>query len=294
MIISAKYTNVNGSIVDLNDDDIPFNRFTTEVDVRMTEREKSQQHGIYPSNTYLGKRLFHCEGDLFAATSYEYMQRRLALVGAFLPRPHFGFKHSGVLDILWDGIPEHLTSDCTIDGWPELPLEGGNAARSSFLVNLKSFDPRMYGALNTVNIDYNASENLGGLTFNFTFPFNFASGAAGINDVTIINAGNIETYPVVDFIGPCVDPQLILTRSDGTTHYFKLLGVSLGPGETATADFLRRTVTRSDGANLYNYAIDSDWWAIESPPITNVVRFAIASGAAPAKAVLKWRNAYMI
>lgn len=294
MITSARFTNINGTYIDLNDDNIPFRRFTTEVTTRMTEREKSQQHGIYPSNTYLGKRLFHCEGDIFADSSATYMQRRLALISAIMPRPQLGSKHAGTLEILFDGISETLSSVCTIDGWPEIPMVGGNAARSEYLLNLKSFDPRLYGTEQTVNVSFDQSENHGGLDFDFGFPFDFAGGTVGINDVVVTNGGNVETYPVVVFHGQCVDPQLILSRSDGTTHYFQMLGLSLGPGETATVDFLRRTAVRSDGANLYNYAIDSDWWAIEPTPMSNVVRFAVASGVSPAKAVITWRNAYML
>jgi hypothetical protein len=260
----------------------------------MTEREKSQQHGIYPSNTYLGKRLFHCEGDLFADTSGSYITKRLALVGALMPKPHHGFKHAGVLEILFTGMGETLSTECTIDGWPELPMEGGLAARSSFLVNFKSFDPRLYGVEQVQNINFLQGENFGGLDFDFTFPFDFAGGTESINDVAIVNSGNIETYPVVVFHGQCIDPQLILTRNDGTVHYFRMLGLTIPAGYTATVDFLRRTAVMSDGTNLYNYAVDSDWWALEPAPSTNTVRFAVASAIAPAKAVLTWRNAYMI
>lgn len=294
MIESARFTNNNGLFVDLNDDDVPFRRFTTEVTMRMTEREKSQQHGIYPSNTYMGKRLFHCEGDLFADTSGSYITKRLALVGALMPRPHHGFKHSGVLEMLFTGMTETLRTECTLDGYPDLPMEAGLSSRSSFLINLKSFDPRLYGASQVVNVNFLQAENFGGLDFDFTFPFDFVGGIESVNDVAIVNSGNIETYPVVVFHGQCVDPQLILTRSDGTTHFFRMLGLTIPSGYTATVDFLRRTAVMSDGVNLYNYAVDSDWWAIEPIPATNIVRFAVASAIAPAKAVVTWRNAYMI
>jgi hypothetical protein len=184
MIETARFVNTDGTVLTFNDADRPLKSFTTEVSMRMTEREKSQQHGIYPSNTYMGKRMFHCEGDLFAPDSGTYIQRRLAMIQALMPRPHAGFAHAGTLEMLFTGMAETLTADCTIDGYPELPMLGGHAARSEYLINFKAFDPRMYGLLEqTVQVGFLQGENFGGLDFNFTFNFDFAGGTESVNDV---------------------------------------------------------------------------------------------------------------
>lgn len=294
MIETARFVNTDGTVLTFNDDDRPLKSFTTEVSMRMTEREKSQQHGIYPSNTYMGKRMFHCEGDLFAPDSGTYIQRRLDMIQALMPRPHAGFAHAGTLEMLFTGMSETLIADCTIDGYPELPMLGGHASRSEYLINFKSFDPRMYGLLeNSVNVGFLQGENFGGLDFNFTFNFDFAGGTESVNDVLVVNSGNIETYPVVTFFGQCVDPVLTNTAA-GQTHVFRMPGLTIPAGMWATADFLRRTVVMSDGTNLYNYAIASDWWSLEPAPYNNVVRFSVGSAVAPSHADVKWRNAYMI
>src|SRR5438132_98171 len=123
MIESATFTNVNGASVEFNDLNIPFERFTTDVDTRFTEKSKSQEHGIFETNTYFGKRLFHCEGDILADDSSDYWVRRMALINAILPRPQLGQSKAGTLDLMLSGMVEPVSADCTIDGYPDLPLE---------------------------------------------------------------------------------------------------------------------------------------------------------------------------
>lgn len=296
MIESARFTNVGGQYVDFNDQWIPFNEFTTEVDVRMSEREKALQHGLYPSATYLGKRLFHCNGDILELSSERYWERRLALVGACTPRPHLGYDQVGTLALLFTGWAEEVTCDCTIDGWPEIPLTGRAPSNSPYQVNFKAFDPRLYGIEQTVDVGYSILENSGGRTYDKTYDKDYLDSAD--YGVQLVNIGNQETHPVVVFNGPAVSPRLVLSRGDGATLSMALTGLTLAaPGNTATVDFLRRTVVSEAGANLYNYAKGSDWWAIEpSDFMTSYVTLLAASGATVGvtAATVTYRNAYSI
>src|SRR4051812_14515360 len=108
MIESARFTNVLGNYIDFNDLNVPFNEFNTEVDMRFTEKNKSQEHGIYPGAEWLGKRLFHCNGDLLQNTSAEYWQLRRKFIQAITPRPHLGYKQVGTLSIRFTGYNEDL------------------------------------------------------------------------------------------------------------------------------------------------------------------------------------------
>lgn len=296
MIESARFTNVNGMYVDFNTNDIPFNRFTTEVDVRNIDKEKAQNHGTYPGETYLGKRLFHAEGDLFADSSAQYIQRRMAMVGALLPRPQYGMKKAGVLDLLFTGMSEHLTSDCTLESYPELPFDGASPSRTGYQVHWKAYDPRLYGAYQSVDIAYNANwQNAGGRSYNKTYDKTYSAATGVQGDRVITNSGNIDTYPIIIFYGPATNPQATLSRSDGQVFYFTLQGLTLVDiNDWAVADFGRKTVTRYNGANLYDYSVGSDWWGIEPSPMVNTVRYSGSPISTPSHMAVQWRNAYML
>lgn len=296
MIESARFVNVNGSIVQFNDTHIPFEEFTTEVDFRMTERERSQQHGLYPSNTYMGKRLVHTSGDLLAADSADYWTRRLAMVGALMPRPHLDRK-AGTFYIQFTGVPEELSADCTLDGYPELPLVALSPAAGKYNVNFKAFDPRMYGAWQNVDLLYGVSQNIGGKTYNKTYPYTYSASTLSPSSAIVQqNAyANIETFPRVTFYGPVTDPRITFQRSDGIVFFMTLTGLSLVDiTDTAVVDFLTRTAVRSNGQNLYNYTVGSDWYAVEPIPLSTTATFSGSAGSSPSHAVVAWRNAYMI
>jgi hypothetical protein len=293
MIETMNFTNLNGATIDLNDEFLPLNSFTITVDTRMTEKERSQQHGLYPSNTYLGKLIIHCEGDLLEVDSASYWERRLNLINAIMPRPQMG-KKSGDLIMFLSGWDEAVTCECTIDGWPEMPLGGASPSRGTFMVNFKAFDPRLYGYVQTLPLNSQVFDNAGGRDYPHVYPRVY-SGGSTVSSGKVRNLGNIETYPVAVFKGPAVSPYLVINRSDGSTIYFKLNGLQLPTtADTATVDFLRRTVTGAQGQNYYNYALDNDWWSIEPLPILDTVSYYAYSSGTGSQATITWRNAYLI
>lgn len=296
MIVSARWTSADGTVVDFNTNDIPFSAFTTECDVRFTEKSRSQRPGIHPGDTLLGKRLFHAEGDILADSSASYWEKRLKMVGALMPRPQLGYKYIGTLDLELSGVTEVLSSNCTIDGYPELPLDGASPARGRYQVNWKSFDPKLYGPYQSVDVAYNpGSQNIGGRDYNKVYPKIYSGEVIRQGDVIVTNSGNIETFPLLAFYGPCTDPEAIITRSDGRVYRFILTGVELADvTESAIIDMQARTVTRNNGTNLYEYAVGSDWWSLEPFPMTNTVKYRAGTIDVPSHMSVQWRNAYMI
>lgn len=300
MITSGRFTNVNGQYVDFNNDDnrIPFRTFTTEVDWRFNEKSRSQRHGIYPGESYLGKRVLRVEGDLFGDNSADYIQRRLSLVGALTPRPQYGRRIVGTLDLLFDGMSEHLTCECTLDGHPELPVDAGSGRGPSFtsyMIAFKSFDPRLYGNWQSVNMAYNpVAQNIGGRGYNKTFNKIYTTPPnPGVTDILVVNSGNIETFPLATIYGPCTSPQISLQRSDGLLQFFRLIGLNLpSVADFVVVDFQKHTVVTNSGANAFNFAAGSDWWSIEPFPFTNIVRYSADLAAVPSHATIQWRNAY--
>lgn len=298
MIESIKFTNVNGSVLmfnEKNDTQMPTTEMTTEVDPRFTERPRSQQHGIYPAHTYWGKRLFHITGDVLTQTSAEYIQKRLAVMNALMPRPQLGQRKAGDLEILYTGMVEPLTCEATLDGYPELPMAALSPSRTPYQVNFKTFDPRCYGYWRTVDLLYGINENAGGRSYNKTYDKSYSTSASSPDRAIITNAGNYDTGPIVTFYGPVTSPRLTLQRSDGVLLVFALTGLVLGSVfDTVTVDLAKRTAVRWDGTNVYKYAVGSDWFVLESSPFVNTVVYSGAAGASPSHASIAYRNAYMI
>lgn len=294
MIERARFVNVNGYEIELNTNSLPFTELRTEIDTRSSDHHRAQQHGNWPVNTYLGHRLFHLEGDILEDSSASYIQTRLGLINAFTPRPGLGKKQTGTLYITLTGIPEELSAECTIDGWPELPIAALSPARSRFLINLKAFDPRLYGILRTVTAT--PALNLGTRSYNKTYNKSYSGGTVtSAADAIVQNTGNIEVYPIIKVYGPLTSGALVLSRSDGVTKIVQLGDLVLSSvADTITLDFDKRTAVSASGQDLYKYTFGSDWWTLEPLPLVNTVRLAGSNPGVDTKAEITWRNGHMI
>jgi hypothetical protein len=292
VIESAKFVNATGAEIILNDDEIPFRRFTTTVDMRSAERNKSQRHGIWPARSYFGRRIFSCEGDILADSSGEYWAIRQQLLNALMPRAQFGHHLAvGTLYTLFTGINEELMCECSLDGYPDIPIEAMAPARSSFLINFKAFDPKLYGDFKQTVLNM---VEPGGRVYPKVYNIDYPD-AVQQNESIFINSGNIETYPIVRIYGPCTDPSVTLRLShDNYVQEVKATGLTIPDGGWVELDFSKPSVIDSNGTNLYKYFVGSEWWALEPDPVENIVTFFTPTWSAPSRAVIGWRNAYML
>jgi hypothetical protein len=297
MITAARFVNANGQTCNFNDNELPFNSFTTSVDWRFTERDKAMQHGIWQGPSYLGKRLFTVEGELLESSAGAYWVKRQQFISSILPRPHLGYQTVGTLYLTFDGINEELSCQCTLDGWPEMPLQALYPSSSKYQINWKAFDPRLYGTLQSSNATPYITA-LGGRVYdnggairtyaNGTRNYDTTVSYAIFTPITITNSGNAETYPVVTFYGPSFNPTL----SNGT-QTLSLVGLTLAAGEYVVVDMAARTAIKNSNTNVYNTAVGSVWWALESG--NNSILYTDGSGyTSTGLAVITWRNAYMI
>lgn len=294
MITAARFVNANGQTCSFNDNELPFTSFTTSVDMRFTERDKAMQHGIWQGPTYLGKRLFTVEGELLEASAAAYWVKRQQFIASILPRPHLGYSTVGTLYLTLDGINEELSCQCTLDGWPEFPLEALYPTSSKYQINWKAFDPRLYGATQSVNAasfniysPYRVYEPATRTYADGSRYYSLGGGTSG-GSILVTNSGDAETYPVVVFWGPSTNPSI--TNGIQT---IALTGLTLAIGEYVTVDIAARTAIKNGTTNVYNYAVGSTWWTLE--PGNNTILYADGSGlSSTGLAQITWRNAYMI
>jgi len=291
MIESMTWTNIrNGQSVVMNANDTPFETFSTEVVWRQEQTENPQEHGVDLGYPYLGERMFHAEGEILKQDSAGYMTLRRNLVRSMIPSPRYGNKVVGTLQILFTGMSEAVKAECSLDGFPELPMEALGPAHGKFQINWKAPDPRLFSV-----DEYSAITGTPGTTSGRTYPktypkvYTASTGTAG--DITITNSGDIEVYPRVEILGPCTYPSLTML-TPAPVRVVEFGDLIVDSGEIITVDFEKRSAVSNLGRDVYFTLTSREWWALD--PGSNSIRYSAFQASSPSKATFYWRNAYMI
>lgn len=292
MIDYFSFEGVNGNVFSVDQImDFPLSNFDMTVETRNDEQNKVQRDGNWQTYDYLGQRTFHFEGDLLGSSYSNYWKRRAALLSCFEPRPDLGFRYTVRLHIKFTGIDEELIADCNLDGQPELALDASTPAVSNCMINLKAADPRLYGANIQIGVTGFPVVS-GGFTFAMTFPLSFTVGSPG-GSYTVINSGNVKTYPTVLIYGPCISPTVTRYDVTGTPHNFILNNLFIQDGDYVTIDMRDRSVVTSGGYDASG-SIDptSEWLYLE--PGLNQTKFVALNPAGSCRAEWHWQNAYLL
>lgn len=297
MINYAKFTNVTGYSLEFNKEDpsrgaiLPFKSFNTVFEPNTEEKQKPLEHGLFPAETYVGKRMFDVEGDILEDTQGEYMLSRLDILNAITPRPHLGMRKVGDLELGIDGISERVVAECALDGY-ELPKDGTMGAYGPYMISWKSFDPRVYGVGESY-AESTGPTQLVGRSYPKTYPKTYTVAGAPSGDMVLSNTGNVETFIQARIYGPLTGPELWLFQPSGEVQKVILPNLILGTSsDFLDLDFRQRTAFLNGNQNVYNYSLGSTWWRLD--PGNSTVRFFAFSAVPPAKATVKWKNAYMI
>jgi hypothetical protein len=100
----------------------------------------------------------------------------------------------------------------------------------------------------------------------------------------ITNPGTVESYPVIQVIGPGTAMTANNLRSG--REFSVMLATGLGSGQVMTLDFRHKTARLDDGTNVYRYITSDDFWALL--PGDNAVQLALADAAAGSKVIVTW------
>jgi hypothetical protein len=259
-----------------------------ETELRDEKVARARDHGYWDTPAYFGTLGIHCEGDILADDSGNYMQKRLELITALLPHPHLGYKVSGTFYLDFEGIDEELHSEGTMESW-ELPLRALQPARGNFLLNFKSKDPRMYGDQQSRNV-YASSPPVG-RSYNKTYDKTYVGSGAPI-EVVVTNSGNVETWPILEMYGPGSSPEFRFHNPDGSFGYVRVNVILPTTNDFVTVDVKQRTAIKNDGTDVYG-AMTSDVLHPLEPGDTLITYGGFATFA-PAQGIIKWNNAYIL
>jgi Siphovirus-type tail component, C-terminal domain len=277
----------DGSYIELNNDVMPLTEFSTEVQMRGDENERSQEDGLWEGYQYFGKRTIRAEGQILCKTSGEYIQLRKQLMKVIRPSPRAGYKTVGTLYMEFTGLGERVTAQVAIEGYPDMPMQALSPARGPVMLSFKAYDPILYGEL-TNSITVNMVLNAPGRAYSKTFDRSYPAGVLVGTGVNAFNAGNFRAFPQVRLNGPLTNPTLTLRL--GTVQFAWFMTYAIAAGDYVDVDFRYRTVLSSSAANLYNATVGSTWWNLR--PDENVITLTATSGTG--NAVVSWKNAYML
>jgi hypothetical protein len=195
---------------------------------------------------------------------------------------------------------EPIPKQCLVRRSGQLPAKYPTLADVTFTIGLVAPDMRKYGTAQKTLLIAAPPPVAGTFSIPFSIPFSLAA-APPPTVSTCMNAGTFGSPPVAVVTGPCTGPSLTNQSTGETVSWSQ---VTLGSGQTMTADFLNRQAWISapnfpglpglpPGGGTYASAdIGSAWWDLE--PGTNVVAFAAASSGTGASAAFYYFDAWVL
>src|SRR5215831_10733194 len=115
MITSCRFDNrLPGLSYSFNTDVAPLHDFDVVVQERnATDRNKGQQHGVWPTYSYMGGMEIHIEGDLLADDSDDFVVKKIALINALRPDPNLPVtdRSHGTFVVRFDNTTEAWKTD---------------------------------------------------------------------------------------------------------------------------------------------------------------------------------------
>lgn len=159
----------------------------------------------------------------------------------------------------------------------------------TFSVLLVAPDPRKYGVQMKTAVANALNTSAIGFTLPFVLPLTLPAQPPS-GTVTILNAGNFETRPVVVISGPITSPGLVNQTTGQTVSWG---GLAVPSGSTLTVDFnIRQATLGGSGATAAYRSADpfSVWWTL--PPGTSTIQLTGTAGTG-ASIVCQWSDAYL-
>lgn len=291
MIQSITFNGTNGSSFNLNElGSSPLFNFDSSVDYRTDETLKVQDHGLWPTFSYLGSRTLTFEGDLLGTSAGDLFNKRRAIFGACVPTPELGNREVGTLVIDYTGMPETVAIDVYLDGYPSIPINNEVPLKCPYMISFKAFSPFFYGTtINTIHLG--APGTFGGRTYNKTYNKTYAASSGSGGQQSFHVGGDAPSQPIVTLYGQMSAPTVSLVKDD-IFYSLKFPELQISTGDQVIIDLAEHTILNSAGGSLYDQLDPtSTWWRLY--PGSNKVTVTAASADAASDATVDWKNVYL-
>src|SRR5215212_1575130 len=212
-------------------------------EVRLSMYNRPGEHGSVVTNQLYGGRTITLEGRIAASSTTLYQQRRRDLQNALRIIKDASAVSQPIL--LKFQTTDDLLLQTYIYASKKLQFKERSPIFSEYYLELFAADYNFYDqSLQTTTL---TPPTGGGVTYPVIYPVTYAAKTGG--SVTVNNAGDSNTFPVVTFNGPLTSPYINNTT---TGEVFKV-NRTLAAGETLVVDMQNKTMVLNATTNALQY-----------------------------------------
>ncbi len=251
-------------------------------DVRLSQYTRPGEHGSVVSNQLYGGRTIVLEGRIAGATMAEYQLRRRDLQNALRIVKDARAVSQPIL--LKFQTTDDLLLQTYVYAAKKLEFKERSPIFCDFYLELFSADYNFYDQSSQVMTLSPPSG--GGATFPAIFPVVFSAKVGGA--VTINNAGDSNSFPVLTFSGVFTSPHL---NNSTTGEVFKV-NVSLSSGDVLVCDMHNKTMLLNGTTNALQYFDSANTW-LSLIPGNNIVTLGTGLSNDTGTVRVEFRSAYI-
>ena len=247
-------------------------------EVRAEFQEREADHGTWGSPVYLGSRPVTLAGTVEAPD-------RASLDNA-LDQLYAAAALTDTTLTVWEALPKQAT----VRRSGKVLAQHVTDRTATWSVMVTAADPRRYGTtLQTGTTGLPTTS--GGLTFPVTFPVTFSATTVS-GQINAVNAGSLDTRPVISIAGPVVAPTVSALYPDGSVRQL-IYSQDLATGDVLVIDTDAHTVVLNGVVSRRRFMTVSGGWP--TIPAGGSVNYQFQSSAYNATATLTatWRAAWI-
>jgi hypothetical protein len=246
--------------------------------VRAEFQEREADHGAWASPVYLGSRPITLAGTVEAPDR--------AALDAALDQLYVAAALADTTLTVWESTPKQAT----VRRSGKLLAQHVTDRIATWSVMVTAADPRRYGTILQTGTT-GLPTTSGGLTFPATFPVTFSATTVS-GQINAVNAGSMDTRPVLTITGPVVAPTVSALYPDGTVRQL-IYSQDLAAGDVLVIDTDAHTVVLDGVTSRRRFMTVSAGWP--TIPANGSVNYQFQSGTYNATATLTatWRSAWM-
>jgi hypothetical protein len=247
-------------------------------EVRAEFQEREADHGAWASPVYLGSRPVTLTGTVEAPD-------RVSLDSA-LEQLYAAAALADTTLTVWESMPKQAT----VRRSGKVLAQHVTDRTATWSVLVTAADPRRYSTTlqsGTTGLP----STTGGLTFPITFPVTFSASTVS-GQINAVNAGSMDTRPVLTIAGPVVAPTVSALYPDGTLRQL-IYSQDLATGDVLVIDTDAHTVVLNGGVSRRRFMTVSGGWPTIPAGASVNYQFQSSTYNATAMLTATWRSAWM-
>ncbi len=251
-------------------------------DVRLSSYNRPGEHGSVVTNQLYGGRTISLQGRIAAPTTTLYQQRRRDLQNALRIVKDSNAVSQPIL--LKFQTTDDLLLQTYIYAAKKLQFKERSPIFSEFYLELFAADYNFYDQ--SAQVVTVSPPTGGGAVYPVIYPITYAAKTGG--SVTVNNAGDSNSFPVITFNGVLTSPYI----SNSTTGETFGVSVSLATGDTLVCDMQNKTMLLNSTTNALQYFVSTNTW-LSLVPENNIITLGSGLSSDTGNVSITFRSAYI-